>query len=77
MKKILIIGANGFVGRRILDKLSAGEEREVVGCSLHPDIRPEGNHTFACVDINDFPAVEALFEQVCPDVAINCSARSA
>ncbi len=76
MKKILIIGANGFTGRRILDSLSENGACEVVGCSLHPDIRPGGKHTFVRVDINDYPAVEALFDHVCPDVVINCSALS-
>ena len=31
MKKILVIGANGFAGRRILDKLSSNGECEVAG----------------------------------------------
>ena len=76
MKKILIIGANGFTGRRILDNLSADDACEVVGCSFHPDIRPEGNHTFVRLDINDYPAVEVLFVHVCAVVVVNCSALS-
>lgn len=76
MKKILVIGANGFVGRRILDNLSENGACEVFGCSLHPDIRPEGTHTFVRLDINDYPAVEALFDHICPDVVVNCSALS-
>ena len=75
MKKILVIGANGFVGRRILDNLSENGACEVFGCSLHPDIRPEGTHTFVRLDINDYPAVEALFEQHREEAyAINVSA---
>ena len=76
MKKILVVGANGFTGRRILDCFSGNEAYEVVGCSFHPDIRPEGKHTFVRVDINDYPAVEALLDHVCPDVVVNCSALS-
>ena len=76
MKKILIIGANGFTWRRILDNLSENGEYEVLGCSLHSDIRQEGNHTFIRLDINDYPAVETLFDHICPDVVINCSALS-
>lgn len=59
-----------------MDKLSSSGEYEVAGCSLHPDIRPEGNHTFARVDMKDYPAVESLFDHVCPDVVVNCSALS-
>lgn len=74
--KILIIGANGFVGRRILNDLSGRSEYEITGCSLHSDIQPEGNHQFICVDINNHAAMEALFGQVCPEVVVNCSALS-
>lgn len=43
---------------------------------FHPDIRPGGNHTSVRLDINDYPAVEALFDHICPDVVVNCSALS-
>ena len=34
-KKVLVIGANGFTGRRILNDLSRNDEYIVTGCSLH------------------------------------------
>lgn len=74
--KILIIGANGFTGRRILDILSAENIYEVTGCSLHADIRTGEEHRFVQVDINDHTAIAALFDEVHPDVAVNCSALS-
>ena len=48
MKKILIIGANGFTGRQILNDLSSKAQYKVTGCSLHPDILPKngGNYHF-------------------------------
>lgn len=39
-KKVLIIGANGFTGRRVLDDLSRNIAYRVTGCSLHDDICP-------------------------------------
>lgn len=36
----------------------------------------KGPHTFVRLDINDYPAVEALFDHICPDVVVNCSALS-
>ena len=74
--KVLIIGANGFTGRRILDHLSADGKYVVTGCSLHADIRPEDGRRFVQVDINDHASVEALFASTKPDVVINCSALS-
>ena len=35
----------------------------------------EPGKAYVCpVDMNDYPAVEVLFDHVCPDVVINCSA---
>lgn len=51
-KKILVIGANGFTGRRILNDLSRNDEYIVTGCSLHDDIAPDsGNYRFISADV--------------------------
>lgn len=73
--KILVVGANGFTGRRILDDLSA-KMYDVTGCSLHADIRPGDRHHFIEADVTDSTAIDKLFNLVCPDVVINCSALS-
>lgn len=76
-KNVLIVGANGFTGRRILAMLSAQNGYQVTGCSLHPDIYPHtGNYLFMPTDIRDDEAVRRLFEKVCPDVVVNTSALS-
>ena len=76
MKKILIIGANGFTGRQIVNDLSACKQYKLTGCSLHPDILPKngGNYHFITTDIRDEAVVKQLFKDVQPDVVINCSA---
>lgn len=74
--KILIIGANGFTGRRILNDLSGHADYQIAGSSLHADIQPAGKHHFYQTDIRNQRAVEDLFNQVRPDVVINCSALS-
>ena len=76
-KKVLIIGANGFTGRRILDDLSRNLSYQVTGCSLHDDICPgSGDYRFIRTDICDTKALEELFEAVQPEVVINTSALS-
>ena len=45
MKNIMIIGANGFTGRQILNDLSSKVQYKVTGCSLHPDILPKNGAT--------------------------------
>ncbi len=76
-KKILVIGANGFTGRRIQDDLSRNLSYQTTGCSLHDDIRPHsGDYRFIRTDICNRQAVEKLFQEVQPDVVINTSALS-
>ena len=78
MKKILIIGANGFTGRQILNDLSVHAQYKVTWCSLHPDISPNdvGKYRFIETDIRNEADIKCLFEEVQPDVVINCSALS-
>ena len=73
--KIMILGANGFTGRRILKRLFP--HHQVMACSLHPDILPEEGYTFQTLDILDFSTTTSLLNEFRPDVIINASALSA
>lgn len=73
---ILIIGANGFTGRRILNDLVAREIYNITACSLRNDIKSGDGYQFICADIRNASEVRALFKEVCPDVVINTSALS-
>lgn len=74
--KTLIIGANGFTGRRILQSLSRQGAYELTGCSLHEDILPGNNYRFVQADMNNHPAIDRLIAEIRPDVVINGSALS-
>lgn len=75
--KVLIIGANGFTGRRMLNDLSRNLAYQVTGCSLHDDICPSSaNYHFIRTDICDVDALQRLFQEVQPDAVINTSALS-
>ncbi|WP_294631342.1 SDR family oxidoreductase [uncultured Bacteroides sp.] len=80
MKNILIIGANGFTGRQLLNDLSTQKQYNVFGCSLHPDILPTpespANYHFIEADIRNEVTAKALFNEVHPEIVINCSALS-
>lgn len=78
MISLLLIGANGFVGRRLLDDLSDCPHYEVTGCSLHPDLCPRSDaYHFLQADICDIRAVETMFEEIHPAIVINTAALSA
>lgn len=74
--KILIIGANGFTGRRMLTHLSACCGYVVTGSSLHPDMLPGSGYRFIQADLLAYPAVEEMIRSVAPDVVVNTSALS-
>lgn len=74
--KTLIIGANGFTGRRILQSLSRQGIYELTGCSLHEDILPGNNYRFVQADMNNHSAIDQLIAEIRPDVVINGSALS-
>lgn len=74
--KTLIIGANGFTGRRILQSLSRQGIYELTGCSLHEDILPGNNYRFVQADMNNHSAIDRLIAEIRPDVVINGSALS-
>lgn len=80
MKNILIIGANGFTGRQLLNDLSTHKQYNVTGCSLHPDIFPTSekseSYHFIEADIRNEVDAKDLFKEVRPEVVINCSALS-
>ena len=72
--KIMILGANGFTGRRILKRLSS--KHQVLACSLHPDILPEEGYEFHILDMQNVDDTDALLNNFRPDVIINASAMS-
>ena len=72
--KIIILGANGFTGRRILQRLAT--HHSVMACSLHPDILSEEGYEFQTLDILNFDATDALLNAFQPNVIINASALS-
>ena len=78
MTHLLITGANGFIGRRLLNDLAARPHYEVTGCSLHEDICPDSDaYRFLSADVRDLRAVENLMEEIRPDVVIHTAALSA
>ena len=72
--KILILGANGFTGRRILKRLAPNHQ--VMACSLHPDILPEEGYQFQTLNMVDTDATDTLLKDFQPEVIINASALS-
>lgn len=74
--KIILFGANGFIGRRILQRLCHTGGHNIVACSLHPDILPTDGYEFREMDALNSCGVNNLLEDFHPDIIINASALS-
>lgn len=74
--RIMILGANGFAGRRILQHLIHKQEHDLLACSLHKDILPEEGYQFYELDILNFEATDILLAKFKPEIIINASALS-
>ncbi len=74
--RIVIFGANGFVGRRILRRLVAAGEHEVLALSRGEDIQPAEGYQYTKFDMTDAAVMERVLQEFMPDVAINAAALS-
>lgn len=74
--RIIIFGANGFVGRRILQRLVAQGEHEVLAVSRSEDLLPTDGYEFAPLDMTDAAATERLLQAFAPSVVVNAAALS-
>ena len=74
--RIIILGANGFTGRRILKRLIQRQEHTILACSMHLDILPEEGYHFQTLDMLDYTATDAILKDFSPEVIINASALS-
>ena len=72
----MILGANGFTGRRILRRLTQRKEHTLFACSLHPDILAEEGYRFETLDMLDYIATDTLLNDFQPEVIVNASALS-
>ncbi|MGL5408745.1 MAG: SDR family oxidoreductase, partial [Shewanella sp.] len=76
MTKLLIVGANGFVGRRLLEKYAGNPAFIVYAISKAKDIRPSDKYHFKQLDLTDLPGLEEYINTIQPDVIINTAALS-
>ncbi len=74
--RIIVFGANGFVGRRILQRLVAQGEHEVLAVSRSEDLLPTEGYEFAQLDMTDAAATERLLQAFAPSVVVNAAALS-
>jgi GDP-4-dehydro-6-deoxy-D-mannose reductase len=77
MKKILVTGAMGFVGRHLVERLSREDGNDVVG--TYHIAQPSGPTpvSYIKVSLDDYSAVEELIRDTAPDEIYHLAAISA
>ncbi|MCY7421992.1 MAG: SDR family oxidoreductase [Chitinophagaceae bacterium] len=75
MSKILITGANGFLGQHLTIALSK-TENEVVATSRGACRLPEGKYQYRSAELTNKTEVEQLINEVNPDIIIHTAALS-
>jgi dTDP-4-dehydrorhamnose reductase len=71
--RILIVGANGLLGQRLIAFYAAKENVELLGCSVE-DKPYFDNVTYACCDITLREDVKKVIFDFYPDIVINVAA---
>jgi len=69
--KVLVTGAAGFTGRRMMEYLSAPGAPEPVGLVKRLPLGQEGDGSFIAADLLDQDSLKAAVSATCPDAVIH------
>ncbi|MFK7952634.1 MAG: NAD(P)-dependent oxidoreductase [Ekhidna sp.] len=76
MKKILITGANGLLGQKLVKLYRDNSAVQIIATGKGDDRNPKGDHVYHTLDITSKEEVSELIEKVKPDVVINTAAMT-
>ena len=74
-RKVLITGANGFVGKYLIEKLLS-EDCQVYGTVLDGDLYADSRVNFYHLDLTDTVETKKLIEKVQPDIIFHLASQS-
>ena len=75
MKKILIIGAGGFVGKYLIEEFKE-DNYEVIACDINKNNLEKEDVKYYDIDILNKEIVEKIIEECTPDYLVNLAAIS-
>ena len=78
MKRILITGANGFLGNKLIESFNNVEKTEVIATSRSQNFQniARKNLTYDHLDITNPVEISEVFDKYCPNVVINTAAMT-
>ena len=75
MKKVLIIGAGGFVGKYLIKEFKK-DNYEVIACDINKNNLENEDVIYYDIDILNKEVVEKIIEECKPDYLVNLAAIS-
>ena len=72
--KLLITGANGLLGQKIVTLTEGLSNLQVIATSRGKNRNPKGRYAYRHLDVTDNQAVYDHLKKELPDVIINCAA---
>lgn len=76
MSRILITGANGLLGQKLVKLYKEDPDVELIATGTGPDRNPEGTHQYFELDITSQQQVEEVVSSTSPDTIINTAAMT-
>ena len=74
--KILITGANGLLGQKLVALYASRPEVDLIATGRGTDRNPSGTHRYVQMDVTDPDQVQATFKEVKPDAMIHTAAMT-
>ncbi len=72
-KRILVVGANGMLGQRVVKFYSEQDNAELLGCSIEPEAVYK-NADYVCCDLSKRESIKKIVYDFYPDFIINAAA---
>lgn len=77
IKRVLVTGANGLLGQKMVKKFSSNNEFDVVATATGEQLHDSSvSCRYQQLDISDRKAVKEIVRQFSPDLIINCAAMT-
>ena len=76
MQKILITGANGLLGQKLIGLYEKSPDVEVIATGIEASRLGDGNYTYHTMDITSDTDVDRIVSELKPDVIINTAAMT-
>lgn len=76
MKKVLVTGANGLLGQKLVELYAERDDIELIATGRGADRNGESGHIYCTMDITSQDDVNEVFDRFRPDAVINCAAMT-